>query len=75
MIIGPEWPPEYYTLTIEDFIYSMLLDSPDMYLVTPGRTSAYVFIIDVGMVRVVHDFRNMSPGEIAVFVNLVRNTF
>jgi hypothetical protein len=72
--IGVKWDPENYPVSSNDYVYAMLLETPELYFVAPSRMVVFVFVVNVGMIRVWHDFRNMTEIEVEQFVLYVRQS-
>jgi hypothetical protein len=69
------WPTDgSLVLTVQDYIYSMLVETPNMYFRVPGSNYLYIYVIGVGMVLIRHDFRGMTEEEIQQFIHHVRKT-
>lgn len=69
------WDPANYIVDGSDYIFGMLLETPEMYVITPSRTIAYVFILGRGMVKLHHDFTLFAEEEIALFIFHLRRYY
>lgn len=61
-----EYQPQ--PLTEYDYIFSMLVDNPDIFYLTPGRQLAFVYLPSRGMFMIRHDFSCMSNPEVDTFL-------
>lgn len=57
-----------YRWSALDHIYSYLIDHPEKIYLTPNKQQAYVLVIGHGLVRILHDYRGMTPLQITGFV-------
>lgn len=74
MQIGARWPTEDYQITVEDYIYGLVIEHPRLYFLVPKRNLIYVYVAGKGMVRVFRDFRGMTEEDVDSFVNYIRET-
>lgn len=72
MLTGAPWLTDgTYSFTIEDYICSMLVESPDDYFLEPSQQVLLVFLPGRGLVRIIHDFRGMDDDQINRIIHIV----
>ena len=60
-----------YEFGYVDYIFSMLIDSPGDFYITPNEQVVFVYIAKRGLIRFVHDFRNMNDYQINRVIGLL----
>jgi hypothetical protein len=69
------WEPDAYLLTGSDYIFGMLLEIPEMYYITPSRQLVYLYVYGRGMVKLYHDFTQLTDSEAALVIYHIRRQF
>jgi hypothetical protein len=69
------WDPEQYKLSGMDYIFGIILETPEMYMITPNRKLAYVYTINRGMIAFSHDFTWMSDEQADRLIYYLRRDF
>jgi len=59
-----EWDHEGYVFTIEDAIFSLLIDNPTEFYITPNEQVVYIIFQGRGLIRILHDCRGMDDEQI-----------
>lgn len=63
-----EWKPSN-NLQVEDAVYSLLLDEPDTYYMTPNMQHLFLLVRGRGLVVAHNDFSQFSEEEVDSMVN------
>jgi len=66
----PEWMTDgTYAWTGVDYIYSLLLDNPTEFYITPDEQVVFIFLQGRGLVRILHDFKGWDDDKINHFIH------
>ena len=67
-----EWSPFGYDFHGVDYVMSMLIETEEMYMLSPNKQIAFIYIIGRGVVPFKHNFAVLSESEIERIVFLIR---
>ena len=60
-----------YLFTLEDAIFSLLVDNPEAFYITNDEQYVFVFYPAKGLICIAHDFRGMDDEQVNTVIYVI----